>query len=88
MGCLNKRQDKGEVLTKRHACEEHGSKVRRFWVLVPAESLMSCGMEVSHLTSLVLVSSPRDGDSLIKACITYFPELLKKSNECESCWKI
>ena len=78
MECLNKGQDKSEVLIKQHTCKEHRSKVRRFWVLVPADIIMSCGIEASHLTSLVLVSLLKDGDSIIKACITYFPELLRK----------
>lgn len=49
---------------------------------------MSCGMEANRLTSWVLVSSPGDGESLMKAGIIYFPELLGKSKECDSCWKI
>lgn len=75
---LNKRQDKSKVLIKQHTCKEHRSKVRRFWVLVPADILMSCGIEASPLTFLVLVSLLKDGDSIIKACITYFPVLLRK----------
>ena len=76
--CLNKRQDKSKVLIKQHTCKEHRSKIRRFWVLVPADILMCCGIEASHLTFLVLVSLLKDGDSIIKACITYFPVLLRK----------
>lgn len=56
-------------------------------VLVPVESLTSCGTEPSHLTSLLLVSSPRDGESLISARLTYFLERLGESNECERCWE-
>ena len=76
--CLNKRQDKNKVLIKWHTCKEHRSKVRRFWVLVPADILMSCGIQASHLTSSVLVSLLKGGDSIIKACLTYFPVLLRK----------
>lgn len=61
---------------------------QKVWILVPAESLMSCGTQASHLTSLLLVSLPRDGELLIKVSRTYFPGLLAESNECESCCKI
>lgn len=50
-------------------CLQNTVCLQRAWdysekvVLVPAKSLMSYGMEASRLTSLVSVSSPRDGAS-------------------------